>query len=211
MKVLVCGGRDFRNAAFIRETLDQLHSSKAISHVITGGAKGADDYGHWWAYIRGVQTVMCEANWKSHGRAAGVMRNARMLALQPDLVVSFPGGRGTAHMIGIARAASIPVIEYSPPDGSAETEGHGDRGGPCVFHSCMEPLPPGTFICDDHVLDGSPSGVPNVSIDDETINELMSRCLKSLPAEPWHSQFVLALRELQELRRRATTTGTAHQ
>lgn len=30
---------------------------------------------------------------------------------QPDIVVAFPGGRGTAHMVRIARAAGIDVIE----------------------------------------------------------------------------------------------------
>jgi hypothetical protein len=30
---------------------------------------------------------------------------------KPDLVVGFPGGRGTAHMCSIARAAGVEVIE----------------------------------------------------------------------------------------------------
>ena len=32
---------------------------------------------------------------------------------KPDLVVAFPGGRGTAHMTRIARGAGIEVIEVS--------------------------------------------------------------------------------------------------
>jgi hypothetical protein len=31
----------------------------------------------------------------------------------PDLVVAFPGGKGTAGMIALARAAGIPVFLWS--------------------------------------------------------------------------------------------------
>lgn len=54
------------------------------------------------------------AKWKMYGRSAGAIRNAVMLSeFQPDIVVAFPGGRGTAHMVRIARAAGIDVIEIS--------------------------------------------------------------------------------------------------
>jgi hypothetical protein len=33
---------------------------------------------------------------------------------KPQLVVAFPGGRGTADMIGRARAAGVPVVEARP-------------------------------------------------------------------------------------------------
>ena len=39
------------------------------------------------------------------------MRNARMLAEgKPDLVVAFPGGRGTADMVAQARKAGVRVV-----------------------------------------------------------------------------------------------------
>ena len=31
---------------------------------------------------------------------------------RPDLVVAFPGGRGTADMVGRARSAGIEVIDF---------------------------------------------------------------------------------------------------
>jgi hypothetical protein len=50
------------------------------------------------------------AQWKKHGRAAGPIRNQRMLDEgKPDLVVAFPGGRGTADMIRRAERAGVPV------------------------------------------------------------------------------------------------------
>jgi hypothetical protein len=38
------------------------------------------------------------ADGKKHGRAAGPIRNQKMPEEKPELVVAFPGGRGTADM-----------------------------------------------------------------------------------------------------------------
>jgi hypothetical protein len=47
---------------------------------------------------------------KKHGRAARPIRNQRMLDEgKPDLVVAFPGGRGTTDMIRRAERAGVPV------------------------------------------------------------------------------------------------------
>ena len=63
-----------------------------------------------WANSAGVSVEEFAADWRGHGRAAGPMRNADMLAIGvPDLVVAFPGGRGTANMVKQARAAGIRV------------------------------------------------------------------------------------------------------
>lgn len=114
MKVLVCGGRNYRDAERVNETLDRLHRDTPISHVITGGATGADSLGEWWAFKTGVQSVVCRANWDRYGNSAGARRNVNMLALGPDLVVAFPGGNGTAHMVRIAKVASVLILEVTP-------------------------------------------------------------------------------------------------
>jgi hypothetical protein len=50
------------------------------------------------------------ADWNTHGRAAGPIRNQRMLdEVKPELVVAFPGGRGTADMVRRAREAGVNV------------------------------------------------------------------------------------------------------
>jgi hypothetical protein len=55
---------------------------------------------------------MFPAQWDRYGEAAGPIRNAWMLEFgKPDLVVAFPGGRGTADMISKARKAGIEVCE----------------------------------------------------------------------------------------------------
>lgn len=37
--------------------------------------------------------------------------NRAMLELRPDLVVAFPGGTGTAHMVSLAKKFGIEVVE----------------------------------------------------------------------------------------------------
>jgi predicted Rossmann-fold nucleotide-binding protein len=112
MRVIVCGGRDYYDLPTLSKNMDALQacSDPPISMVITGGAAGADNLAHRWALRRGIPTVQCEANWNAHGKRAGWIRNNTMAQLEPDLVVAFTGGRGTAMMIEIAEARKIKVI-----------------------------------------------------------------------------------------------------
>lgn len=109
-KVLVCGGRDYGNRRKVYEVLDGLHLESCISRIVTGGANGADMLASDWAAMRSVSYVKYPADWETHGRAAGPIRNQEMLNMEhPDLVVAFPGGRGTANMIRLATNAKTSV------------------------------------------------------------------------------------------------------
>lgn len=108
-KILVCGGRDYSDWARVDSVLDLIHLETPITHLIHGNARGADRLGGSWARKRAVQEVACSADWDSYRKSAGHVRNKRMAELNPDLVVAFPGGTGTASMVRIAEAAGIPV------------------------------------------------------------------------------------------------------
>ncbi len=111
MRVLVCGGRDYRNIAFVWRTLDKLHAETPFTALMQGGAKGADAAAREWAATKtGIQRYVCRADWDRHGKAAGPLRNQRMLEWKPDLIVAFPGGAGTADMVRRAKAAGVKVI-----------------------------------------------------------------------------------------------------
>lgn len=117
MRVLVCGGRDFQDRASISMMLEPYRPANAAmdasEHVlILGGALGADTLAEQWADVWGVRKRVFPADWKTHGKAAGPLRNQRMLDEgKPDVVIAFPGGRGTADMVRRARAAGLQVIE----------------------------------------------------------------------------------------------------
>lgn len=114
MRVLVCGGRDYRKFGFLTETLDRLNREHAITAIIVGGAPGADAFAEAWGDFWNKEVVVFPPDWAAQGRAAGPLRNARMIAEgKPDLVVAFPGGAGTADCVRKARAAGIKVVEVS--------------------------------------------------------------------------------------------------
>jgi hypothetical protein len=112
MRVIVCGGRDFRSPAQVHRALDDIHAKTPITELMQGGATGVDEFAKGWAATKkDVQRWVCKADWEKHGRAAGPKRNARMLEWKPDAVIAFPGGRGTANMVSLAKAAGVKVIE----------------------------------------------------------------------------------------------------
>ena len=114
MRLLVCGGRDYRNRERVFSTLDGFRDR--LSALCSGGAPGADTLAWDWGWSRGFHCERYFADWKAHGRAAGPIRNQRMLdEFRPTHVVAFSGGRGTADMIRRAEAAGIPVIKIDDP------------------------------------------------------------------------------------------------
>jgi hypothetical protein len=107
MKLLVCGGRDFAGQTELWAALDALSPKE----VCQGGARGADELAGLWAAERGVPCSVFKADWETHGKAAGPIRNAEMLkAFKPTLVLATPGGRGTDDMVRRSRKAGVPVL-----------------------------------------------------------------------------------------------------
>lgn len=121
LRVLVCGGRDFADAELLGSWLGGIHKQRGIAELIEGGARGADTMARHFAKWKGIPTRTFFADWGRDGRAAGPIRNQRMLdETQPDLVVAFKGGVGTADMVRRARTAGIPVLDTNSPE-SIET------------------------------------------------------------------------------------------
>lgn len=108
--MLVCGGRDFKDYGHLCRVLDSFHAATPVRCVIHGGASGADELAGQWARSREIAITVFPANWILYGKGAGMIRNRSMLTDgRPDLVIAFRGGKGTANMIGLARAAGVRV------------------------------------------------------------------------------------------------------
>ena len=132
-RVLVCGGRSYGKRwddhlscivvntqevhhlhKVLEEILDKQTSLDTELVIVHGAAIGADNLASEWAKTKHIREMQFPANW-SGGKSGGIERNIQMLEdSEPDLVVAFPGGRGTAHMVGLARKTRTPlmVIEY---------------------------------------------------------------------------------------------------
>lgn len=108
MRILVCGGRDFTDHVRVFAALDRLHAKHPITVLIHGAAPGVDRLASRWAKWRGIEVEPYPADWDKHRTAAGPIRNQRMLDhSNPDAVVAFPGGVGTADMVTRAVKAGL--------------------------------------------------------------------------------------------------------
>lgn len=120
LRLLVCGGRDFEDFPAVCRALDPLRASPGIDMLVHGNARGADMLAEWWARAAGVRSFPVPAQWAKHGKRAGPIRNQQMLGMGIDLVVAFPGGRGTADMVKRAKAADVPVLTPLSVEGTKD-------------------------------------------------------------------------------------------
>lgn len=129
MRVLVCGGRDFADKnlneyRFVHLVLNILCDLASNEYnpfdnwlptdivIIEGGARGADRAASDYAVVNFCQHLQFPADWATHGKRAGYIRNKQMLDEgKPDLVIAFPGGKGTAMMVDIAIKAGVKVVD----------------------------------------------------------------------------------------------------
>lgn len=114
-RVIVTGSRDLTDrepvwAALCNARWD-LGGGDFI--VVHGGARGADRFAELWARRTDlyVESEIHRADWATHGRAAGPIRNAAMVAAGADLLLAFPMGPspGTRGCIRMAQLAGIPI------------------------------------------------------------------------------------------------------
>ena len=119
-RVLVTGGRDFADREAVFRQLDDLsaeHYPLRLCIVHGGCPTGADRWADEWARETASERAIYLADWQRHGRAAGPRRTQRMLDEgKPDLMLAFPGGRGTADMVRRALKARVHVIHVDPRD-----------------------------------------------------------------------------------------------
>lgn len=112
MKVIIAGSRNYRGGA------EGVHvavkeSGFDVITVISGVARGADLAGENWARAKGVQVERFPADWKKHGRSAGIIRNCQMAEAANALIALWDGSsRGTLHMISKMKLDGKPVFVY---------------------------------------------------------------------------------------------------
>ena len=135
-RMLVCGSRNWlkrlgpdglidvdernRVRAMSFRLLDYLAQQLDVDVVIEGCAPGADTLAEQWSegQERVREHIHFPADWDREGKAAGPIRNNKMLKEgRPDFVVAFTDdietSRGTRHMATIAEKAGIPVYVFT--------------------------------------------------------------------------------------------------
>ena len=118
--VIVCGGRTFTDFYQVQKVLDARRDY--IDKVVTGGGRGADGLAMQWAHENGIGVQVFEADWERHKRAAGPVRNKRMIAESGAArVIAFAGGVGTFGICELAERAGL-VVERIPARADGQPE-----------------------------------------------------------------------------------------
>lgn len=112
MRILVCGSREFADPFGVSLSIDAgIADLPDGCEILHGGARGADAIAGEAAKRHGHTVRVFRADWKKHGKRAGIIRNLQMLDENPDAVIAYWNGKstGTAHTILEASRRGIPV------------------------------------------------------------------------------------------------------
>lgn len=115
MKVAVIGSRTFTNYNLLFKILDRLNTTRKITCIVSGGAKGADALAEQWARTNDVPLDIYPADWDKYGKGAGFIRNKEIWD-NADTGVAFWDGvsKGTQHSFDIAKkqGKKLLVVNY---------------------------------------------------------------------------------------------------
>jgi SLOG family YspA-like protein len=121
MRLLVCGDRYWNDKQLVQKVLSRLVEESPDSvTVIHGAARGADRIAGEVAKSLGCEVVEFPAQWHSFGRAAGPIRNQKMLDEgAPSAGLAFhdniEASKGTADMLKRLKRANVPFFVVSHP------------------------------------------------------------------------------------------------
>jgi YspA, cpYpsA-related SLOG family len=116
MRILITGGRSWSDRETIMHAL--LEASRGVHWsevtVVHGGAKGADTIASELATGFGMKVEAHLADWQAYHKAAGPLRNQKMVDLGADVCLAFlqPNSKGTANCIEKAKKAGIKTIIF---------------------------------------------------------------------------------------------------
>ena len=113
MRILVCGDRNWTNREAIERELRKFPPDTVVIH---GAAPGADTIAGEVAKDLGLTVEAYEADWWLYGRAAGPIRNQRLLEAQPDQGLAFhadlENSKGTKDMVRRMCQAGKPIVVF---------------------------------------------------------------------------------------------------
>ena len=114
MRILITGSRNWNDVETMIEVLSPYNITRDVKTLVHGGASGADIIAGEIAAEFGWCVEEYPADWQAHGKAAGPIRNQKMVDLGADVCLAFPLGesRGTRHCMKSAEKAGIKVINH---------------------------------------------------------------------------------------------------
>jgi hypothetical protein len=111
IKLIIAGSRTFVNYEFLKKKCDQMLSEiNENVEIVSGTARGADKLGEQYAKEKGYSIKRFPADWGTHGKAAGYLRNGEMALYATHLICFWDGkSKGSKHMIDLARMNNLKI------------------------------------------------------------------------------------------------------
>ncbi|MGP1493722.1 MAG: SLOG family protein [Streptobacillus sp.] len=110
MKLAIIGSRTFTDIELAWSTYKNLPFLDQVTHIVSGGAKGADSIAELLAKWSGKEMIVYYPDWDKYGKQAGFIRN-RLIINDSDCVLAFWDlkSKGTLNSIQLATKKGIPV------------------------------------------------------------------------------------------------------
>lgn len=111
MKTIIAGSRTITDRVKVMTMLDALlEVGPDITEVVSGKAIGPDSIGAEWARQKNIPVKEFPADWKQHGKPAGMIRNTEMAKYAEALIAFYDGeSSGTRQMISEADKRGLVV------------------------------------------------------------------------------------------------------
>jgi len=113
VRILITGSRDWTDGYAIENAILQAVNSSEdkVITIVHGGAAGADRISDNIAKKHGFNTEVHMADWHNNGRAAGIIRNNKMVYEGADICLAFirNNSKGATHCSNAAMNADIPT------------------------------------------------------------------------------------------------------
>lgn len=111
MKVIIAGSRGIgklTTAWIVKHII--ADKNMTVTEVVSGTARGVDQGGELYASRANIPIKRFPADWDSHGKSAGYIRNKQMAEYADALICLWDGeSKGAAHMFDLATKAKLVI------------------------------------------------------------------------------------------------------
>ena len=112
--IIVAGDRNFTDYNYFKQCLNTLFNTERPRTIISGCAKGVDTLAIRYANEYNLPLMKFPADWDTHGKAAGPIRNKQMAQNATHLVAFLaPNSKGTRNMINQAKEHNLAIKIYN--------------------------------------------------------------------------------------------------
>jgi len=109
LRVIIAGGRDFNDLELLTRVCDEILQNSTNVTIVSGCANGADKLGELYAKLKCYEVTRFPADWETHGKSAGILRNKEM-ANNADALIAFWDGKSKTTKRGFKLVA---VVDYA--------------------------------------------------------------------------------------------------